>query len=200
MKKLSAIANVAIGAILVLACVGYQGSPPSAFMIRAPSGEEERLMTECGTSIERKRQFDQAARDAEPDILPKRVAAEEQVKRSCDDYSDARIQRVLGALYSEPRDAVWAEPMEQRLRPRLVKQLKDSVEILEISCRTTICWIRARGTTASSRAVFYNALEAVVEQPWTGLRFKGAGLRDSHGDEWTQEYIVTREPESQAMP
>jgi hypothetical protein len=130
---------------------------------------------------------------------PSSLSRRKKSSSACDDWMALGDQRWLAAQSAERRDSVWAEPMERRLHQRLVRQLaKDSIEKLEVTCGRTVCRIKAHGTTMSSRAAFGQAVEATVEEPWTGLRIKGSTV-DRHGDEWTQEYFVTHLPRSQVM-
>jgi hypothetical protein len=174
MKPPVAIALLAIAAIMVLAYF-YFGTPtesetPPRLPIPEPTAEEQQLMMECGT--------DPVANDA-----------------ACEKWSDMRVQRDLGALWTQPRDADWAEPMEQRLRQRLVKRLENNpVASLSIHCKTTVCRITAQGTTASSRAAFIEATDALIESRWgrKRLRFKASLSGDSQGDQWTHEFTLVR--------
>jgi hypothetical protein len=148
-----------------------------------------------------------ASRSAQPEktlhtvLLKRRTSSatahedDDQHDSACSKMVDMRVQRELGALWTQPRDADWAEPMEQSLRQRLAKQLeKNPIENLEIHCKTTVCRITARGTTAVSRAAFIEAADAIIDGRWARkrLRIKAALPGDSQGGQWTYEFTLVR--------
>lgn len=55
---------------------------------------------------------------------------------------------------AEPRDAGWADPMEQLLRQHIATQMgKHPVGSLDVACRPTLCRIKATGKAMDSREV-----------------------------------------------
>jgi hypothetical protein len=117
---------------------------------------------------------------------------EAQAEAACTARSIEKQKRERTARDAEPKDAGWAEPMEQLLRGYLTTQLsKHPAERIDIDCRTTYCRIAGSGRTNDAYLAFQKFAQAAADEPWANLR-NGEGGGSGDGVTWKQEYFLYR--------
>lgn len=113
-------------------------------------------------------------------------------QQACWDVTSRQAQQQLDARNAQPRDAGWADPMEQLLRQHIVGQLvKHPLDRLDINCKTTFCQIKASGKTKESQAIFQKVSQEVAAEPWAELRTGEAGS-SGYGDSWDADVTLYR--------
>lgn len=100
-------------------------------------------------------------------------------------------QRERAVRDAQPRDHGWADPMEQLLRMHLAAQLSKHPVEIDISCRTTVCRIKAKGQSNDALLAFQRAMMAVELEPWANMRSGQSGTT-GFGDSWTADYTMLR--------
>jgi hypothetical protein len=111
---------------------------------------------------------------------------------ACTKLTNRQYREERAARDAEPRDTAWADQMEQLLRMHLTAQLtKHPVEQLDVTCRTTLCMIKAKGRSDDSLLALQRAMSTVESEPWANLR-NGEGGTSGYADHWTAEYTLHR--------
>ena len=110
---------------------------------------------------------------------------------ACMQLVSQRAQRARAARDAEPRDAAWADQMEQLLRQHITSRLVKNPVQMAIDCRATFCRIRAMGQTEESRTAFQRASEEAAAEPWANLR-SGEGGGTGYGDGWIWDVTYYR--------
>ena len=115
---------------------------------------------------------------------------DEQAAAACTAREMAKQDRERAIRDAQPKDPIWAEPMEQMIRQYLTKHVgKQRVEHIEVDCRTTFCRIEAKGQTIDAALAMQKAAQAVADEPWAELR-SGEGSSSGYGDSWEQQYFL----------
>jgi hypothetical protein len=112
-------------------------------------------------------------------------------RSACTKLAGRRNQQERAARDAQPRDLGWADQMEQLLRMHLAAQLiKHAVE-LDISCRTTLCRIKAKGQSNDALLALQRTMTTIDSEPWANLRNDAGGIT-GYGDRWTADYTLHR--------
>jgi hypothetical protein len=121
-----------------------------------------------------------------------RLSAEQE---ACWKLSGLQQERERAARDAEPRDAGWADPMEQLLRQHITeKMVKHPLDRLEITCRATFCEIKASGVTPQSQAAFQKISQEAGAEPWADME-TGEGGSSMYGDgnKWEASQTLYRQ-------
>ena len=133
--------------------------------------------------------FAQVKRKQERATAPEPVTAEQL---ACMKLASLQSERELAARDAEPRDAGWADPMEQLLRQHLTAKLaKHPVERLDIACKTTFCEIKASGPIGESHEAFQRVSQEIASEPWADME-SGGGGSSSDGIRWEGTQTLLR--------
>lgn len=148
-----------------------------------------------GTSVSHTEEAGKVIHVARVDRRPAKIVNHpplDKDQQACWDLSSRRAQQQFDAREAQPRDAGWADPMEQLLRQHIIGQLvKHPPDRLEINCKTTFCQIKATGRTKESQAAFQKVSQEVAAEPWADLRV-GEGGSGSYGDIWRADVTLYR--------
>lgn len=163
-----------------LALQGVQQEPWSDFTGSSFSQSVDAGKVVYSGEVRRRQSYATASEQSES---PEEIACMKLVSRQ-----DQRERAVRDA---EPRDHGWADPMEQLLRMHLAAQLSKHPVELDISCRTTLCRIKAKGQSNDALLAFQRAMMGVELEPWANMRSGQSGTA-GYGDSWTADYTMHR--------
>ena len=117
---------------------------------------------------------------------------EERTEAACGALMRRNSERHRAMEVAQPRDVSWAGPTEQLLREYFASQLMEHpVNKLEVTCRTTFCWVKVRGRTDEALAAFHKAAREITAELASDVEFAGGEGRADVGI-WTQEFTFDR--------
>jgi hypothetical protein len=126
-------------------------------------------------------------------VTPFEELNNDQENQACFRVLSQRAERERAVREAEPRDAAWADQMEQLLRQHITSRLlQHPVQQLDIDCKATFCRIIARGNAPQSRTIFRQAAHEAAAEPWAGLRV-GEDGGGSIGDDWSAYMTLHRQ-------
>lgn len=112
---------------------------------------------------------------------------------ACYALQEKQQQRRRAAEDAQPRDASWADPMEQLLRQHITGQLAQySFNNLDISCRTTYCKVSASGRARESLGALDKATTDAAAQPWAENLWLAGRAGSVDGESWDQSFTLYR--------
>jgi hypothetical protein len=117
---------------------------------------------------------------------------EERTEAACGELLKRASDRQRAAQDAQPRDVSWAGPAEQRLREYFASPLVNQhFDKLEVTCKTTFCWVKASGLAFEAYSAFHKAAQEIAAKPWDDLESAG-GQGSAERDIWTQEFQFDR--------